>query len=229
LTPVARSVDWLGAALNVLAFGAGCWESARSRTTALLISSPVRCCSRVAAAQSWCVAPWAKKAAILPVDLFAHRVFALSAITAFLSFIAQALAFVSLPFRLGAKFGRGQLQLGLLMSSWRAAVAVLPADASDLSIGIRTAICRAGFGIFLPPNLKALMDSVPRERSDSASGVTALARLFGQAIGAALVALSLRVGGAQGGVLALLIGAASAGAACGASALRLAERNGTRH
>jgi DHA2 family multidrug resistance protein-like MFS transporter len=259
LTPVARSVDWSGAALHVVAFGAlllGIGELAQHGSvyivagTLLLASISGGLLVHRALGQA---------AAILPFDLFTHRVFALSATTAFLSFVAQGLAFVSLPFLLDTKFGRGQFELGLLMSSWPAAVALvspisgrvadrydpgllgcaglavllaglismamLPADANNLSIGIRMAICGTGFGIFLPPNLKALMGSAPRERSGSASGVTALARLFGQASGAALVALSLRVGGAQGGVLALLLGAAFAGAACGASALRLARRN----
>jgi DHA2 family multidrug resistance protein-like MFS transporter len=259
LAPVAHSVDWSGAVLNVLAFGAmllGVGEIAHDGSAYIVAGSMLLAslCGGVLVRRSM-----GQQAAILPVDLFAHRLFALSAITAFLSFIAQGLAFVSLPFLLGTKFGRGQFELGLLMSSWPAAVAVvspisgrladrcnagllgcaglaalfaglislamLPPDAGDLSIGMRLSICGMGFGIFLPPNLKALMDSVPRERSGSANGVTALARLFGQAIGAALVALSLRVGGAQGGVLALLMGAAAVGAACGVSALRLAERN----
>ncbi|CAG2128628.1 Riboflavin transporter RibZ [Cupriavidus campinensis] len=108
-----------------------------------------------------------------------------------------------------------------VMAAGMASLAMMPADASALNIGIRMAICGAGFGFFQSPNLKALMGSAPRERSGGASGVIATARLIGQAMGAALVALSFSIAGEHGPTLALSLGAGFAGLAAIASGLRL--------
>jgi DHA2 family multidrug resistance protein-like MFS transporter len=83
------------------------------------------------------------------------------------------------------------------------------------------ALCGLGFALFQSPNLNALMSSAPAERSGGASGMVAMARLNGQAIGAALVALCFGLAGARGPVWALLLGAALAGAAALASSARL--------
>lgn len=108
-----------------------------------------------------------------------------------------------------------------IMSVGMVSLAMMPADASVLNIGIRMAICGAGFGFFQSPNLKALMASAPRERAGGASGVIATARLLGQATGAALVALSFGIAGKHGPTLALSLGAGFAGVAAIASGLRL--------
>ena len=102
---------------------------------------------------------------------------------------------------------------------------MLPAHPHALEIGIRMAICGAGFGFFQSPNLKAFMASAPRERSGGASGMVATARLLGQATGAALVALCFGIAGKHGPALALSLGAAFAGAASVASGLRLITRD----
>jgi len=125
--------------------------------------------------------------------------------------------------RLSDRYPPGLLGgIGLaIMAVGMASLAMMPADASVLNIGIRMAICGAGFGFFQSPNLKALMASAPRERAGGASGVVATARLLGQATGAALVALSFSLAGAHGPTLALGLGAAFAAAAAVASFLRL--------
>jgi MFS transporter, DHA2 family, multidrug resistance protein len=107
-------------------------------------------------------------------------------------------------------------------------LALMPADPHALGICIRMAICGAGFGFFQAPNLKAFMSSAPRERSGSASGVIATARLIGQASGAALVALCFSIAGKHGPALALGLGAAFAGVASVASGLRLVTRDPNR-
>ncbi|MDF3832590.1 MFS transporter, partial [Cupriavidus basilensis] len=112
-----------------------------------------------------------------------------------------------------------------VMCAGMASLALLPAHPSALDIGIRMAICGAGFGFFQSPNLKALMSSAPRERSGGASGVIATARLLGQATGAALVALSFGIAGRHGPTLALGLGAGFAGVASIASGLRLITRD----
>jgi DHA2 family multidrug resistance protein-like MFS transporter len=113
--------------------------------------------------------------------------------------------------------GVGLAVLALGMAS----LALLPADASALGIGARMALCGLGFGFFQSPNLKALMSSAPPERAGGASGVIAMARLLGQASGAALVALCFGLAGTQGAVWALWLGCGTAVLAATASAARL--------
>jgi DHA2 family multidrug resistance protein-like MFS transporter len=100
----------------------------------------------------------------------------------------------------------------------------LPTDPSALNIALRMALCGIGFGFFQSPNLKALMSSAPSERSGGASGVIAMARLIGQTLGAALVALCFGLVGDQGPTLALALGAVFAALASVASFSRLWAR-----
>jgi len=111
-----------------------------------------------------------------------------------------------------------------VLSAGMASLALMPAQPSALDIGIRMAICGAGFGFFQSPNLKALMSSAPRERAGGASGTIATVRLLGQATGAALVALCFSIAGHHGPTLALALGAGFAGVASIASGLRLVAR-----
>jgi MFS transporter, DHA2 family, multidrug resistance protein len=113
--------------------------------------------------------------------------------------------------------GLGLALLGLGM----ALLAMLPAGPHVLDIVWRMAICGCGFGFFQAPNMKALMSSAPANRSGSASGVVATARLTGQTIGAALAALCFGLAGREGATLALLLGALFAVVGCGMSFLRL--------
>jgi DHA2 family multidrug resistance protein-like MFS transporter len=99
-------------------------------------------------------------------------------------------------------------------------MATLPAHASDLAIVWRTALCGLGFGFFNSPNNRAMIASAPPQRSGGASGMVATARLLGQTMGAALVALCFEVTPAHGVATALLLGAGFAGAAALASFLR---------
>lgn len=103
-------------------------------------------------------------------------------------------------------------------------LALMPADPGALDIGLRMAVCGAGFGFFQSPNLKALMSSAPPERSGGASGVIAIARLIGQTTGAALVALCFGLAGSEGPLWALALGAGFAGLASLASFARLWAR-----
>jgi DHA2 family multidrug resistance protein-like MFS transporter len=53
----------------------------------------------------------------------------------------------------------------------------------------RLLLCGVGFGFFKTPNNSMIMGSVPAERNGSASGMLAMARLIGQTVGAAMVAI----------------------------------------
>ena len=58
-------------------------------------------------------------------------------------------------------------------------------------IGWCLVLCGIGFGFFQTPNMKAIMSSAPANRSGGASGILAASRLFGQSVGAAIVAICL--------------------------------------
>ncbi|WP_193227624.1 MFS transporter [Aureimonas psammosilenae] len=62
-------------------------------------------------------------APMLPVDLLARPIFALSATTSVCSFSAQGLAFVTLPFLLHDQLDRSASETGLLMTPWPIATA----------------------------------------------------------------------------------------------------------
>lgn len=109
----------------------------------------------------------------------------------------------------------------VILSAGMAALALLPGDASVLRISLSMALCGAGFGLFQSPNLKAIMSAAPPERAGGASGMVAMARLNGQALGAALVALCFGIAGSQGPTLALGLGAGFAALGAAASAARL--------
>ena len=65
---------------------------------------------------------------------------------------------------------------------------LLPEQPTDFDIVWRLALAGVGFGFFQSPNNSMLIASAPPERSGSASGMLASARLVGQTSGAALVA-----------------------------------------
>ncbi|HEY7803948.1 MAG TPA: MFS transporter, partial [Orrella sp.] len=71
------------------------------------------------------------------------------------------------------------------------------------------------------PNMVALMNSAPRDRSGSAGGMLALSRLLGQAIGAAAVAFCLSAFGDNGIEIALWVGVAAAATSATVSAIRM--------
>jgi DHA2 family multidrug resistance protein-like MFS transporter len=122
--------------------------------------------------------------------------------------------------------GLGVFMLGL------AALATLPAHPSPADIMWRAVLCGIGFGFFQSPNNREILGSAPRERSGGASGVLATARLSGQSVGAAVVALVLGtsvaagMGGADPALAgpareALWLASGAAALALGVSALRL--------
>jgi DHA2 family multidrug resistance protein-like MFS transporter len=72
-------------------------------------------------------------APMLALDLFAKPVFALASVTSTLTYTAQGLAFVSLPFFFQSALGRSPFQSGLLLTSWPVAVALAAPLAGRLS------------------------------------------------------------------------------------------------
>jgi DHA2 family multidrug resistance protein-like MFS transporter len=125
--------------------------------------------------------------------------------------------------RLSDRFSAGVLGgIGLaILSTGLALLALLPAHPTTLDIVWRTSICGLGFGFFITPNNRAMISSAPRSRSGGASGMLATARLLGQTLGAALVAVSFSLFPSYGTQLTLVLGASFAGAAAVVSCLRI--------
>jgi MFS transporter, DHA2 family, multidrug resistance protein len=101
-------------------------------------------------------------------------------------------------------------------------LATIGAHPGTVDIVWRMALCGAGFGLFQAPNNRAILSSAPRERSGGAGGMLSTARLTGQTLGAALVALIFGIAPEHGPTIALYVAAAFAAAAAVVSTLRIA-------
>lgn len=84
-------------------------------------------------------------------------------------------------------------------------LALLPAQPGDVDIIWRMMLCGAGFGLFQSPNNHTIITSAPRHRSGGASGMLGTARLLGQSVGAALVALMFNLFDQNGTHASLLL------------------------
>ncbi|WP_343312698.1 MFS transporter [Brucella sp. BE17] len=192
---------------------------------------------------------------LLPLDLLRIPVFTLSLCTSIMSFLAQMMAFISLPFLFQTVFGFKPIEVGFLMMPWPIALALvaplsgklsdkhspailgllglitfatglalmgmLPPQPTIADISWRMAICGIGFGLFQPPNNRLIMASTPRSRSGAGSGMLGTARLLGQSLGAAFVALLMAKWGVAGIPSMLLIASGFALLASLISASRL--------
>src|SRR6202035_617416 len=111
----------------------------------------------------------------------------------------------------------------VLFAAGLGTLALLPAHPSPADLVWRMALSGAGFGLFQTPNNRTMIAAAPRERSGGASGMLGTARLLGQTIGAALVALFLArypVGGTQ---VALAVASGIALVAALVSAVRVVK------
>ncbi|HUN26037.1 MAG TPA: MFS transporter [Steroidobacteraceae bacterium] len=114
--------------------------------------------------------------------------------------------------------GLALLAVGLLL------VGLLPVGAAAPGLIWRMALCGLGFGFFQSPNNRTLLLAAPRERSGAAGGMLGTARLLGQTVGAAGVAILFRVSPGRGADLALFAAAAVAFLAALVSTSRRAAR-----
>jgi DHA2 family multidrug resistance protein-like MFS transporter len=131
--------------------------------------------------------------------------------------------------RLSDRFSAGLLGgIGLAaMAVGQVTLATVGHDPALWNVAWRMALTGAGFALFQAPNNRAMMGSVPRERSGAGSGMLSTARLLGQTSGAALVALVFALmesqGTGEGARAAVLMGAGFAALAAVLSTLRLAR------
>ncbi|TAL77669.1 MAG: MFS transporter [Beijerinckiaceae bacterium] len=125
--------DWLSAVLNAGTFSFLIMALAEAGHSA----PPLRTVGGFAAAIAFGIAlVWRQmslRAPMLPVDLFARPMFALSALTSACSYACQGAAFVALPFYFQGVLDRSQVATGLLMTPWPAAVAITAPLAGRLS------------------------------------------------------------------------------------------------
>ena len=100
---------------------------------------------------------------------------------------------------------------------------LLPAHPAGWDVAWRMMLAGGGFALFQSPNNRLLLSSVPRERSGAGSGMLSTARLVGQTVGAALVAVCLRLTPdvERGAAAALALGAGLAAIAAVLSSLRM--------
>jgi len=114
--------------------------------------------------------------------------------------------------------GLAALSVGLLL------LATLGAHPDPMQIAWRMALCGVGFGIFQSPNNRTMLSSAPRERSGGASGMLGTARLTGQTLGAALVALIFGIAPKDGAFIALYVAAGFSAVAAVVSMMRVVQR-----
>ena len=118
-----KGLDWLAAALNVLAFGL--LVSGVDMLTRTGSRGGVAAVVGGLAAGTWRVRrSLSQPRPLAPVDLLRSRIFSLSVLTSVASFTAQMLAFVALPFHLQLDLHASQLATGLLITPWPKAVGI---------------------------------------------------------------------------------------------------------
>jgi MFS transporter, DHA2 family, multidrug resistance protein len=125
--------------------------------------------------------------------------------------------------RLADRHAAGMLGgLGLLtLAAGLVLLAFLPPGTSSVGFVWRMALCGLGFGLFQAPNNRTIMASAPRARSGAAGGMLGAARLLGQSLGAAGVAILFRACGPTGSNFALGLAALLALAGAVVSLVRL--------
>jgi MFS transporter, DHA2 family, multidrug resistance protein len=112
--------------------------------------------------------------------------------------------------------------LGLLaMAAGMFLLALFPHNGTSANLIWRMALCGLGFGFFQSPNNRTLISAAPYARTGAAGGMLATARLLGQTLGAAGVAILFRAYPGRGSNLALSAAAVIALAAAVVSASRL--------
>lgn len=117
-TPLGSGYDWVSAALSALTFG-------------LVFTAAERLGQREFDAMTWILGviglvvgvlfvlrQLTRPAPLLPVDLLRIPIFALSMCTSVCSFMAQTMAFITLPFLLHDDLGYGTSEIGMIITAW---------------------------------------------------------------------------------------------------------------
>lgn len=128
-----RKLNWLGAALNAAAFGlliTGLQSLAHGEAAVLGFGLTG---AGLAAGVLLIRHERSRTSPLIPLDLLARPMFSLSVATSIISFTAQMMAFVALPFFLQASLGLTAVETGLLMTPWPLATMIAAPLAGYLS------------------------------------------------------------------------------------------------
>jgi DHA2 family multidrug resistance protein-like MFS transporter len=140
-----QRVDWFSALLSMVmmgcvVFGVEMLTSSAPATGVTLIVTGV------AAGVLLVRREWGDAAPLFPLDLLKIRIFSMSIATSTVSFAAQMLAFVTLPFLFQYVFGRSAFETGLLMTPWPLALGVIAPIAGRLADRARAGLI-GGIGL----------------------------------------------------------------------------------
>jgi DHA2 family multidrug resistance protein-like MFS transporter len=174
-------------------------------------------------------------APILPTDLLARPLFALSALTAVCTFAVQSLAFVALPFHFEQVLGRSPVETGFLLTPWPVLVGIMgPISgrlsdryASGLLAGIGLLVlCGGVLALLWMPDAPGTLDIAWRMAVCGAGFGLFQAPNMKAIMGSAP---RERAGGASGIVATARLTGQAGGAALVAGCLVLSERHGTTY
>lgn len=168
----------------------------------------------------------AQMLALVSIPFFFQRVLNLSEVATGLLLTPWPLAtMIAAPLagRLMDRYNAGLLgAIGLVIfGAALLLLAMMPDHPSHISIIWRMFLGGIGFGLFITPNNSTIIASAPRERSGGASGMLGMARLLGQTVGAAFVAVIFAMFPGHGMRYALIFGAIIALVSALISGLRL--------
>lgn len=141
----AHRLDWMAAALSGAMMGCTIFGAETfARTDAMgglaLIALGI-------GAGIWLVKrEWGDPTPLFPVDLLKIRIFGMSIATSTVSFAAQMLAFVTLPFLFQSVMGRSAFATGLLMTPWPLALGMVAPFAGRLADRVRAGLI-GGIGL----------------------------------------------------------------------------------
>lgn len=127
-----KAFDWIAAGLNALTFGF-LIMGAESIVREGLAQGLWKLAIGVAAACFLVPRELRQRAPLVPFDLIRIPIFGLSIATSIVSFAAQMMAFVALPFYFQGPIGRSAVETGLLMTPWPIAVGVAAPIAGRLA------------------------------------------------------------------------------------------------
>lgn len=258
-TPNGRPYDVVGAILCALTFGltiTGVEHAVHGRAP---IVSVILVAAGLSIALVFVRRELRSPLPILPVDLLAKPIVALSSLGTLTAFVASMTMILSLPFRLEQHYGFSPGEVGAVITPWPLAMMVvgplagtlsdrfpagilggigmlvaavalgllafLPAHVTHLELAWRMALSGAGFGLFLAPNARVIVQGAPPARAAAAGGLIATMRLTGQTLGATMLAGLLALGVGATGAPALVAAALAVFAGiCSVARLRAAVR-----
>jgi DHA2 family multidrug resistance protein-like MFS transporter len=143
-----RPLDFISAGLNAVAFG-GLLLGAESLVREGLGPGLIRLAIGAVAALLLVRRELHRPAPMVPIDLLRIPIFGLSIATSIVSFAAQMLAYVALPFYFQGALGRSAVETGFLMTPWPLAVGVAAPIAGRLADRFPAgALGGIGLGVF---------------------------------------------------------------------------------